>query len=105
LGLETTVVLAKAREMVRKNNGTVPVQRWVLPLAAISPNRTTGCPNPIQPGSRAFDAALVSRVVNEILWLPPALARPIKIGIQDARDTFAWVYTDIAPHLTGRIEY
>ncbi|KIM82822.1 hypothetical protein PILCRDRAFT_457556 [Piloderma croceum F 1598] len=76
LGLETTVMLAKAREMVRKNGGAVAVQTPVATGFAFGrvPNQThrhtqVQANQDLEP----FNAALVSRVVNDIFWPPPVL--------------------------------
>jgi hypothetical protein len=74
LGLETTVMLAKAREIVRKNAGAVAVQTPIAMSFGFGRNqthqhtqvRTNQDPEP-------FDAALVSRIVNDVFWPSPVL--------------------------------
>ena len=83
LGMKTTVLLAKARESVRKI-GSVPQNNIPMtPELDIGPgwpgyNRP---PSPIRvqpltPDSAPFDASLVDRVLTEIFWPTPVVPEP-----------------------------
>jgi len=84
LGLETTVMLAKAREVVRKTSSAVQPSKHSASFGEMTPPPTgffnhvlgLGQTSQIQATQdpAPFDTALVSRVVNEIFWPTPVLS-------------------------------
>lgn len=103
LGLETTVLLAKAREAVRKANdraqkthshSNVSVTTWNGFDAFSS---STCPPPPIPDPSTPFDASLVDRVLEEIFWRPLPSAMEAEPKEQEDR----LVEVEVSRHIFG----
>jgi hypothetical protein len=74
LGLETTVLLAKARERVRKANDRAQIVPPVVPPWISFDGGFSSSTYPLPPvpdSSTPFGASLVDRVLEEIFWRPP----------------------------------
>jgi hypothetical protein len=86
MGLETTVMLAKAREAVRKTSTTGQTSDPCMPMGQVSynPFGIGRASDHVQIQSRPdlppFDEALVSRVVDEIFWPAQESPKPVTSG-------------------------
>jgi hypothetical protein len=80
LGIETTVLLAKARERVRKDSNAAPNHFSSPASVAAKPiwdEDPSFQPQQLRaPDPAPFDASLVDRVLQEIFWPAPVLPKP-----------------------------
>jgi hypothetical protein len=76
LGLETTVMLAKARETVRKISGARQTSKSFLSNEAPLSQMSEDGHAQVKPDPAPFEMALVRRVVDGIFWPTPALPKP-----------------------------